>query len=308
MFKKGMKKVLALVALLSLNSLFAQQESQYTQYMYNPILINPGYAGSRGVTSIFGIYRNQWLGLDGAPKTTALSAHTPFESKNVGLGLSFLHEGIGPQTFNNIMVDFAYILKFETSKLALGVKGMAGFYDFDKSKIRLYHGNDEAFNQDSNVFYPNVGVGAYWYSDKYYAGLSIPTLLNTKTFKGNSETVSLVNSKQHFYLMGGYVFDFNKTLKFKPAVLFKVVEGAPLQFDASANFMLYEKLVLGAAWRWGAAVSLMAGFQINKNWFIGYAYDHETTDLRKYNSGSHEIFVRYEFVRDLTRIISPRFF
>lgn len=308
MFKRVIKTFLVLVAVLSLNSVFAQQESQYTQYMYNPTLINPGYAGSRGVTSIFGIHRSQWIGLEGAPKTSAISAHTPFEAKNVGLGVSFLHESIGPQTFNNIMIDFAYLLKFETSTLALGIKGMAGFYNFDKNKLHLYQGNDAAFEQKPNAFYPNVGVGAYWYSDKYYLGVSVPTLLNTKTFKGNSETVSLVNSKQHFYLIGGYVFDLSKNLKFKPAALTKIVEGAPLQLDLSANFMLNEKFVLGAAWRWDAALSLMAGFQINRNWFIGYAYDHETTDLRKYNSGSHEVFVRYEFIKDLTRIISPRFF
>lgn len=308
--KRSRILLLALLSLMFSTELWAQQESQYTQYMYNPLLVNPGYAGSRGVPSIFGLYRNQWLGIEGAPKTSTLSFHMPFENKQVGLGLSIHHESIGPQTTNNLMVDFSYSLDFDNgAKLALGLKGSAGLYNFDRNKLRLYDISDTWFNYEKdNVFSPNVGVGAYWYTDTYYFGLSVPNLLSSKVFSREKTTISTVNSVQHYYILGGYVFDLSDSVKFKPAVLSKIAKGSPLQLDLSANFMFNEKFVLGAAYRWSAAVSAMAGFQINKSWFIGYAYDWETTDLAKYNSGSHEIFLRYEFMRKIGRIVSPRFF
>lgn len=292
----------------SFGSLLAQQESQYTQYMYNTVLINPAYAGSRGVPSVFGLYRTQWVGIEGAPKTSALSFHMPFESKKVGLGVSLFHESIGPQTTNSAMVDFSYTLDFENSKLAFGIKGTANFYNIDKNKLHLLNPNDISFvNMEDNVFSPNVGVGVFWYSDNYYLGISSPNLLNTNTFSKKNDIIAVSNEK-HFYGIAGYVFQLSDNVKFKPAALTKIVKGSPIQLDLSANFMFNEKFVLGAAWRWSAAISGMAGFQINKNWFIGYAYDYETTELSKYNSGSHEIFLRYEFMKDLKRIISPRFF
>lgn len=301
--------LLILLSLLFSVGIYAQQESQYTQYMYNTMLINPGYAGSREVPSVFGMHRSQWIGIPGAPKTSAISFHMPFEGKNVGLGVSVFHESIGPQVLNMAMLDFSYTLEFEKSKLAFGVKGIAGLYNFDRNKLRLVDPNDPEFlNMPNSLFYPNVGAGIFWYSDNYYVGVSVPNILSTKIMDTNRSTVSTFNSTQHYYLTGGYVFDLSDSVKFKPAFLTKVAEGAPLQFDLSANFMFNERFIVGAAWRWSAAVGLMAGFQINKNWFIGYAYDLETTDLARYNSGSHEIFLRYEWFRDIQRVISPRFF
>lgn len=305
-----MKKILifSFVVLMICNASYGQQESQYTQYMYNTTFFNPAYAGSRGVGSFFGLYRTQWVGLDGAPKTSNLSFHTPFEGKNVGLGVSLFHESIGPQTDTDIMIDFSYTLNFENSKLAMGLKGTAGFFNIDYNKLNLENYGDYIFSGDSNIFSPNVGAGLYWYSDKYYLGISVPNLLQTDVYDRNNKTISVMKSKQHFYLIGGYVFDLSDSVKFKPAVLSKLVDGSPLQLDVSANFMFNEKFVLGAAWRWSAAVSAMAGFQINDRWFIGYGYDFETTELSKYNSGSHEIFLRYELTRAYKKIVSPRFF
>lgn len=306
---KRSRILLGIVLVMLSFSAFGQQEAQYTQYMYNTMIVNPGYTGSRGVPSFFGMYRNQWVGLDGAPKTATLSYHQPFEGKNVGLGASIFHESIGPQQTNNIMIDFSYTLNFEKSKLAFGLKGTAGFYNFDKDKLYLWDTTDPAFiNMEDSAFYPNIGAGVYWYSDKYYLGVSVPQMLSTKTFAKDKTSISSVNSTQHFYFIGGYVFDLSSGVKFKPAALTKIAQGSPLQLDLSANFMFNDKFVLGAAYRLDAAVSVMAGFQINKSWFIGYAYDYETTDLHKYNSGSHEIFLRYEFIKDIQKVISPRFF
>ena len=310
MLKKGTQLIVLFALILFADQAKAQQDSQYTQYMYNTMMVNPAYTGSRGVTSIFGLYRNQWVGLDGAPKTAALSIHTPIEGKHVGLGGAIYHESIGPQSTNMIDVDFSYTLEFEESKLAFGLKAAGAFYRFDKSKLHLFHPNDYAFEGKETSFLPNIGAGVYYYGEKYYVGFSIPYLLDTKTFSKNDDRkiISDINQKQHYNIMGGYVFDLSENTKFKPAGLMKIVSGSPLQLDLSGNFLFNERFTVGAAWRWSAAVSVMAGFQIDRNWFIGYAYDWETTDLRKYNSGSHEIFLRYEFSRDMKKIISPRFF
>lgn len=307
-----MKKnsVFFVVMLLFCTSVFAQQESQYTQYMYNTMMFNPGYAGSRGVGSFFGLYRTQWVGLEGAPKTATLSYHTPIKEKNVGLGFSLFHESIGPQQENTFSVDFSYTLNLGNSKLAFGLKGSAALFQLDVNKLNLYDGLDYSFTGDHSVFSPNIGAGLYWYTDKYYLGFSVPNLLETQVFRRNdtNREVSVLKNTQHYYLIGGYVFDLSENIKFKPAALSKISYGAPLQLDLSANFMFNEKFVLGAAWRWSAAVSAMAGFQINDRWFIGYGYDFETTELSRYNSGSHEIFLRYELMKVYRKVVSPRFF
>lgn len=286
----------------------AQQDAQYTQYMYNTISVNPAYAGSRDVLSVVGLYRSQWVGLDGAPETQTLSIHAPVGNK-VGLGLSIVNDEIGPSNETYIDVDFSYTLNVgATAKLALGIKAGANLLSVDYNKLT---GDEDVIFQDNidNRFMPNVGIGAYWYDDKYYLGFSSPDLLETEHYDDDEVAESyLAKERLHAYLMGGYVFDLDYNLKFKPAFLVKAVDGAPLQVDISVNFLINERFTLGAAYRWSAAVSGLAGFQISDQLMIGYAYDQETTELRKYNSGSHEIVLRFELFKNVGNTISPRFF
>lgn len=286
---------------------YAQQDAQFTQYMYNTININPAYAGSRGAMSIFGLYRTQWVGLDGAPKTATASIHTPINESNFGVGLSFINDEIGPTNQNTISADVSYTVPMnETLKLSFGIKGTGNFFSMDNSDLNAVDVTDRAL-QNVNEFKGNIGAGLYLHSDKYYVGLSVPNFIENKnTYDAN--TVAVYTQKMNFYLIGGYVFDLSPNLKFKPAVLAKAVGGAPLQVDASANFMFFDKLVVGGAYRWDAAFSAMAGFQITDGLFLGYGYDNETTNLRRYNSGSHEIFLRFELFNNYNKIISPRFF
>lgn len=296
--------------------LFAQQESQYTQYMYNTMAFNPAYTGSREEGSFFGMHRQQWVGFPGAPKTSIISYHQPIKSKNIGLGGAIFHEAIGPINQVSLMGDFAYTLDMEQSKLAFGLQVSFDFYDFDITKLNLRHPNDPSIAEIQNRVIPNVGTGAYWYSDHYYFGVSVPRLLQSNVFDLLKEDRTIqytaVKNVQHFYLMGGYVFDINENVKFKPAALVKLVQGSPAQFDLSGNFMFNDKFVLGLAHRWGglksAAVSALAGVQFNERWFLGYAFDFETTEIQRYSYGSHEIFLRYELIPVRKRIISPRFF
>lgn len=288
---------------------FAQQDSQFTQYMYNTITINPAYAGSRGVLSAFGLYRTQWVGLDGAPKTSTFSVNAPIENSNLGVGVSLVNDRIGPINDNSLSADLSYSIQVSAeSKLSFGIKATANLFNLDINKLNPEIQNDPRLQDLDNKFSPNIGAGVYWHSEKAYVGLSIPNFIETNRYSDND--VAIYKSKMNYYLIAGYVFDLDRYqyVKFKPAVLTKMVEGAPLQVDVSANFMFMDKFVLGAAYRWSAAVSLMAGFQVSDGLYIGYGYDHETTSLNKYNSGSHEIFLRYEFFRKNSKITTPRFF
>ena len=303
-------KFILIVTLILLNTTMsvAQQDAQYTQYMYNTINVNPAYAGSRGVLSVFGMYRAQWVGLEGAPNTAAASIHSPIENSRVGLGLTVSNDQIGISERNTVSTDFSYTINTSDSyKLSFGLKGSASLLNVDYNKLNKYDKNDPKFqNNIDNQFSPNIGAGVYYHSDKLYAGVSVPFILETKHFDDNTNSVA--KDALHYYFIGGYVFDVSESTKFKPAFLIKSVKGAPLQADLTANFMFHDKFVVGGAWRWSAAVSGLVGFQVDNNWFVGYTYDSDTTKLANYNSGSHEIFLRYEFKGKQEKIISPRFF
>lgn len=301
------KMFLILILFFASVSGFAQQDAQYTQYMYNTANINPAYAGSRGVLSLFGLHRNQWVGLDGAPVTNTFAISSPIGYSGLGAGLSFVGDNIGPTSDNTISADISYTIQTSAFyKLSFGIKGSANLFSLDVNKLQIYNSGDANLQSVTNDFSPNMGAGVYFYSDNTYVGLSVPNFFQAKKYSDNDRAVYM--EKMHLYLIGGHVFDLSPTVKFKPAFLLKAVEDSPLQLDLSGNFMFNDKFVLGAAWRWGAAVSVMAGFQVTPGMYVGYGYDMETTELANYNSGSHEIFLRFEFLNKDSGIVSPRFF
>jgi type IX secretion system PorP/SprF family membrane protein len=300
-------KILIFALMLTCYSGFAQQDAQFTQYMYNTININPAYAGSRGVMSIFGLHRTQWVGLDGAPTTNTFSLNTPISNSNLGFGISLVNDRIGPTSDNTISADISYsILISENYKLSFGIKASGNIFNLDTEKLDPADANDPNLQNFNNEFSPNIGSGVYLHSDKLYLGLSVPNFLQDSKYNDND--VAVFQERMNFYFIGGYVFDVSPSIKFKPAFLTKMVTGAPLQVDASANFLFFDKLMLGGAYRWDAAVSALAGFQVNDGLFIGYSYDMETTQLRRYNSGSHEVFLRFELFNKVSKMVSPRFF
>ena len=286
---------------------YAQQDAQFTQYMYNTININPAYAGSRGVLSIFALHRTQWVGLEGAPVTNTISINTPFNGTNLGLGVSLVNDKIGPTIENTFSADLSYTIHTsETFKLSFGIKATANLFDLDVTKLDPVNISDPALQNIKNKFSPNIGGGIYLHSNKAYVGLSVPNFIETNRYNDNE--VVILKEKMHYYLIAGYVFDLSDSVKFKPALLTKIVEGAPLQVDISGNFMINEKFVAGIAYRWSAALSAMVGFQVSNCFQIGYGYDKETTTLDHYNSGSHEIFLRYELFNNISKMTTPRFF
>lgn len=288
---------------------FAQQEAQYTQYMYNTANVNPGYTGTRGCFSALVMHRSQWVGLEGAPKTNTVAMSTPLGLNNrMGLGVSVINDKIGPSDENAISVDLSYnINTTENSKLSFGIKGTANFFSVDFNKTKIHNVSDGLIRQNvDNRFFPNIGAGAFWYSDKTYVGLSIPFILEQKYYDNDVQYVA--SERMHPHLIAGHVFRLSSEVQFKPTTMIKYVNGAPLQVDLSGNFWFNEKFSLGAAYRWSAAWSAMAGFQINDSWLVGYAYDRDVTRLGNFNSGSHEIFLRYELFKRVEKVVAPRFF
>ncbi len=302
-----MKTILTIICAFILQSIcYSQQDSQYTQYMYNTTLVNPAYAGSRETISAFLLHRNQWVGLDGAPVTNNFSINSPLGDSNFGVGLNFVNDEIGPVSENEVSVDLAYFIQVsENYKLSLGLKGTANLFQLDVNKLRVFDPTDPQFQNMDTEFSPNVGAGLYLFSDKSYFGLSVPNFF--ESYRYNDNNIEITKEKMHFYFIAGHVFTLSENIDFKPALLSKIVEGAPLQADVTANFLFFDKLTLGAAYRWDASVSALAGFQISDSLFIGYGYDLETSKLANFNSGSHEIFLRYEFF-NRSRVSAPRFF
>ncbi|WP_405409748.1 type IX secretion system membrane protein PorP/SprF [Maribacter sp. Asnod1-A12] len=302
-----------LISIAGLLTGYSQQDAQYTQYMYNTISVNPAYAGSRGVLSIVALHRSQWVGLDGAPTTQTLNFHTPV-SNNVGLGLSVVNDEIGNGTNQDTYIDAAFSYTVKTSeegKLSFGLKAGGHLFNVDFTKLRNYGAESNLPNID-NKFSPNFGAGIYYHTDRFYAGLSVPNFLQTEHFDSSDTNSSslIAQERMNLYLITGYVFDLKNNVKFKPAALVKAVKGAPLQVDLSANFLFNDKFSLGAAYRWDAAISALFGFQLNDQLMLGLAYDKETTDLgaTRFNDGSFEIMLRYEFLNKYKRVITPRFF
>jgi type IX secretion system PorP/SprF family membrane protein len=231
----------------------------------------------------------------------------------VGIGVSIINDKIGPSDENNIAVDFSYSVPTSDSyKLSFGLKASANLLNIDFNKLSQYDNSDSNFSANiDNKFSPNIGLGFYLHSENTYVGLSMPYLLQTKHYDRYSNTGSSSNlAKQDiaYYLTAGHVFELSDNLKFKPSVLAKLVQGAPFGLDFSGNFLINEKFVAGASYRLNAAVSGMVGFQATESWFIGYGYDFDTTGLSNYNSGSHELFLRFEMFNRYTTLLSPRFF
>lgn len=286
----------------------AQQDPGYTQYMYNPMTINSAYAGSTGALEAVLIHRSQWVGIQGAPTTQSFTVHGPMTNENVGLGFSAVNDNLGPSNELYLDGNFSYTLMMsQKTKLALGLKAGARILNIDWSKGRFYDEADAMLNANiDNRIFPSLGVGGYLYSDKWYVGLSVPSFFKADYYDDVQESVD--SERLHYYLIGGYVFDLSDNLKFKPAFLGRVVSGAPISLDVSANFLIQEKVTVGAGYRKDDSVSLLLGLQISKDFFVGYSYDYTTTDLNKYNDGSHEFLLRYQFSKKSTQIKSPRFF
>ena len=301
-----LKIIFGLVLVLALPNVNAQQDPQYTDYMFNTLTVNSAYAGSRGHLTVTGLHRTQWVGLDGAPQTQSFSVESPV-GKNVGLGVVLVNDRLGPSDEFYLDANFSYTINLNNdSRLSFGIKGGGRMLNIDWTR-GSYQEQENVFQQNiENKFLPTIGAGVYWRNDKSYIGLSVPNFLTDEHYDGVQNAIAA--ERLHYFFIAGKVFDLSPTVKFKPAVLGKFVVGAPIIADLSANFMFDDTLRLGLAYRWDDSVSGLIGLQLGPKLMIGYAYDATTTKLNNFNSGTHEIMLRFELRSREKQLKSPRFF
>ncbi|WP_290696284.1 type IX secretion system membrane protein PorP/SprF [Lacinutrix sp.] len=314
--KKSRVYIFAIIA-LSCTFSFAQQLPQFSQYMFNTISVNPAYAGSRETISVVGLHRTQWVGLEGGPSTQTVSIHSPLEKEQIGIGLSIINDQLGFENFVFAYGDFSYTINTsETTKLAFGLKAGFTHYNLDGDGFLNEQeiAADPFFSDISSRWNPNIGVGLFLHSNRWYLGLSAPRILNTDyNLRGNNDAGPeyLALERIGYYVTGGYVFDLSSDLKLKPSALFKVTNGAPISFDINANLLFFEKFWLGGGYRYNldtTTLGAQADFQVSQQLRIGYTYEYFLSDLRPYTSGTHEILLMFEVYKPRKRIKSPRYF
>ncbi len=309
-----MKRLIYTVVIIFSSLLIqAQQDAMFTHYAFNTLSINPAYAGTRDALTIVGLHRSQWVSFPGAPQTQTLTMHTPFFRNKIGGGLSIVNDKIGPSNVTAFYADFSYKIKVtKKSWLSFGLKGGLNLRKINLTSLKPDEAADPLLLSDvKSALLPNFGFGLYYYTYKYYVGLSIPKLLEND-FKTNSVTATpdIGSEKKHYFFIAGAVFKLSDDLLLKPTTFLKVTNGAPIEFDLTANFIIRERVSVGAMYRSGDAAGLLFGVNITPQLLIGYSYDWSfTNSTGRYNGGSHEIMLQYDFIfKDREKVRSPRYF
>ena len=299
-----------ILMLLSSSATWAQQQPMYSQYMFNMMNINPAYAGSRGVTSGTALYRDQWVGIPGSPKTSSFSLDMPLHEKKIGLGIQLYDDRLGIERSSGINASYAFRIQLTNSgTLSLGLQAGLLNYRANYSEVRTFQPNDPSFSQNISGWLPAAAAGVYYNSDKFYIGFSTPALLKTKISYDNSTDVTSVTGRDlHLFLASGFVVSLNQDLMLKPSVLIKAVSGAPVEYDVNANLWIQNTLAFGFSYRTGDALVGMIEFQMSKQLRFGYAYDKTFSNLGSLNTGTHELMLRMEFGSTNGRVASPRYF
>lgn len=309
-----MKKILISGLLLILGLVaHGQQDAMFTHYAFNTLAVNPAYAGSRDAFTITGLHRSQWVGFDGAPTTQTLTLHSPILKDKVGLGLSILNDKIGPSNTTSLYADVAYRLPItEKGTLAFGVKGGINIGSNSLTSVETDQGNDNSFSQDlTSGVLPNFGAGLYYYTPKFYVGASAPKIIeNAFSTGGTTNGTAIAKEKRHFFAIAGTVFNLSRNVKLKPTTFLKITDAAPVELDLTGMFIFNDKFEAGAMFRTGDALGLLLGYNINELLRIGYSFDWSYNNTTfKYNSGSHEVMLRYDAIfKQNKKIRSPRYF
>lgn len=288
-----------------------QQEVMISQYMFNGLVLNPAYAGSHGYLSTSLLHRAQWMQVEGAPRTSMLALDGPVLNNKMGLGFTMVHDQIGVSRDLDMAGHYAYHLKLNNaSKLSFGLRAGLSVYSAQLTDLLYWDPSDQVFQNDiSNQVVGKFGFGVYWYDRTAFVGLSVPTIYAADGRISTDIGGDLQRHfTQHFYLHAGKVFPLNEVFDIKPSILVKYMPNAPVQADVNCNLLYKERIWFGAGYRTGDAMVAMVEYQITPQMRIGYAYDMNTSRLRTYTSGSHEIMLGMDFGRELVKIKTPRYF
>jgi len=305
-----MKTKILILLCLGFMVMKAQQEAMYTHYMFNTQSVNPAYAGSRDALTVTALHRSMWLGFNGAPTTQTLTLHSPLINQHWGAGLSVMHDVIGPTSNSTFSLDLAYRVNVtKKAKLAFGVKPSLVMRSARLTSLELDVQNDPAFASNTvNQFKGNVGAGLYFYTPRFYTGLSSPGLIQNKLSIAGVSQDGIY--KRHFFYIVGAMIKLNNAVEFKPTALVKMTEQAPMEADLTASFVFNNKFWAGAMYRTGDGLGALLGINLTEQLAVGYSFDWSLANSTlKYNGGSHELMLRYDFIyHNQKQIISPRYF
>lgn len=311
------KIVISILLVLGVGSLTAQQEIMVSQYMFNGLFINPAYSGTHKYWEATALHRSQWVGLDGAPTSQMIAIDGPLMDEKLGLGAIISHDKIGDTEQFEFSANGSYHLDLDSerkNRLSFGIR--AGFTNYTArlDETFVFDENDPVFNTNiDHKFVPKVGAGVYFYSERFYAGLSVPTLFaGDKALQIKPDSIFNGTDKEyfekHWFFNTGYVFTLSENLILKPSVLVKYEPAAPLQVDINANFLIYEKVWVGASYRTNDAIIGIVEVNVTPQIRVGYAYDLTLSDISNYSSGSHEVMIGYNFGKEVIKMKSPRYF
>ena len=303
------KVITLLVCLNATTLLLAQQEEQLSTYFFNPLVMNPAYAGSQKSLMINATVRDQWTNFKGAPKTQVLTLHAPLKKDNFGIGFTFVNDKIGAHSNKSLALDVSYNVRLnkKNHRLAFGIKPTVDIYQTNFSNAKVQDNTDGVFidNYNYSKVLPNIGAGMYYYGEKFYIGLSSPKIIKNEV---NLQSGQKALQENHFYFFGGTVFKLNSMVDMRPSLIVKYVKNAPLSIDVNLSFFILNKVWIGAMYRYNSAVGLNAMYYLTEQLNIGYAYDYGLNAIQKYSVGSHEIMLSYKFKSKGKGYISPRYF
>lgn len=316
-----MKKLYIIIAILSLftSSAFAQQDAGFSMYFFNPVYINPGYAGSRELFSGTLVHRSQWIGMEGAPTTQSITVHSAIPNSKVGLGLQVYNDDAGPMKNTGIKLTYAYHLKLsDNTKLSFGIAGMMNNVRIGWSEINIDDNTDPSFvGNDVNSWVPDASAGLYLYKERFYAGLSANHLMESKFNLSNTDGADMAKFSRQFYITSGIVLPIKKNLDIRPSLMLKYVKSAPLVAEVNASLIFYQRIFVGAGYRTAKRIDIagtdnmligIAQVQISNLFSLGYSYDYYLNRTGSYNSGTHEICLGWDISGYKTRMSNPRFF
>lgn len=303
-----MKKTYLIFSFLLLAfSASAQQQAMFTQYMFNGLMLNPAYAGSHEAISLTAVGRRQWVGFEGAPNTETISIHAPVRRGKVGVGFYFINDNIGVTSENSFFGSASYRIKLNKGYLAMGLQFGLLNHRSDFNRLNILDETDPNLTGTVlDVLKPNVGAGIYYNTNRFYVGLAVPHLL-TNDFTSNDGEI-VYDQARHYFMTAGFVSDITHFLKFKPSILVKAVEGAPVELDMNANFLLNDVLWVGGGYRSFDSFHLMTQLQLTNQFAVGYTYDMSVTGLRQENAGTHELMLNYRFNFNRKKVVTPRYF
>lgn len=306
MRKRGGLRIITLSLLMLIGGYsFGQQKTVLSQYMFNGQVLNPAYSGVHEKLSATALYRNQWVNLEGAPTIQTLTVNTGFKRNKTGVGIMISNDKLGIHRDLSLYLSYSYKIQVKNGALSMGLQGGFNHLRSDFTQLNLKNPGGPILTGIRGKYNPNFGAGLFYYSDIAYIGISAPYLISNEIIKATEGVISEAREKRYYYMTAGRAFNLNQNVIWKPSILIRFQEDAPLGYDLNTNFIFHELVTLGASYRSGDAFLWLFELQLNDKFRFGYAYDMTSSELNQFSNGTHELMLNYRV--DISRGVSGKF-